>query len=584
MSSRSGCKGYLRCAGGLAVAAVGIVLASCTQIDTQSPTDFIGPVRGVAVTQPAGGQVPGATTQPGPVTTQPVATAPAEAAGPAAAEQAAATSAAGTHPVTPVPAAATQPLPVGITEAVLLSLENNQALAVERFRPQIERAGVAAERAAFDPVLSGGITSSHRKSRSPGTQPRRTNVGLSRGLSAQGGIDQLLPWGTTLGIQGSTDVSYPGTDAFDEFFASRISVNVNQPLLQGFGLDVNLAALRQARIDVEISQYELRGFAEDLVATVQRAYWDYAVAQQQIAIVEQALQLAKKQLDEVAERVRIGQVAETELAAPQAQVALREGNLIDARSILEVRRLQLIRLLNPNGPEMWNRDIILRTQPGVPEVQLGPVDEHVAVAMRMRPELNQARLQLQRNELTIVRTKNGLLPQLDLFVSVGRTGYADSFGPSLRGRDGLGYDVQFGGSFQFPPINRAARAAYTASVLSRNQQIESIRNLEQLVQVDVRTAYTEVERTREQITATAATRRAQEETLRAETEKFRVGRSTALLVSVAQQDLLQAQIAEVQAVVGYLKALIDLYRLDGTLLVRTGIQAPGYEPVMMAGR
>jgi outer membrane protein TolC len=189
---------------------------------------------------------------------------------------------------------------------------------------------------------------------------------------------------------------------------------------------------------------------------------------------------------------------------------------------------------------------------------------------------------VQRDELTIVQTKNGLLPRMDLFVNVGRTGYADSFGGSVHGDAGLGYDVQFGGIVEYPPLNRAARAAYTRSLLSKDQQIESLRNAEQLAQVDVRTAYIEVNRTREQVTATAATRKLQEEALRAETEKFRVGKSTSLLVAAAQRDLLVAQISEVQAVVSHLKALIELYQLEGTLLVRMGIQAPGFEPVSLA--
>ena len=33
-------------------------------------------------------------------------------------------------------------------------------------------------------------------------------------------MDQFLPTGTTIGIEGSTDVSYPGTDAFDEVVGS----------------------------------------------------------------------------------------------------------------------------------------------------------------------------------------------------------------------------------------------------------------------------------------------------------------------------------------------------------------------------
>jgi len=587
MTLLTGCNGWLR---GLALAAVCMSLVSCATVQTQSPLDYIGPAHGAAIrpvagvasvaSQPAAATVPAGEAAAAPPTT----TAPAEAPLPAWPASRPAQGAPATLPGEPVQAPASQPLSVSITEAVLISLEHNQGLVVQRFSPQLRRTAVEAERARFDPDLSGQLSANQRKGRSPGDEPHKTSQSLSRSLGGQIAVDEFLPTGTSISVEGDTGVSYPGTDAFDEFYASRIGVNVTQSLLRGFGLNVNLASLQQAQIDVQISQYDLRGYAQDLVATVQETYWDYALAAQQIAIVTQSLEVAKQQLNDVAERVAVGSVAETELAAPQAQVALREGNLINARSALMTTRLRLIQLLNSDAPDMWDRDIVLQTMPSVPEVDLGTPEEHVQVAMRMRPDLNQARLQLQKNELTVVRTKNGLLPQLDLFVNVGRTGYAESFAGSTHGRDGLGYDVQFGGRFEFPPLNRAARAAYTASVLNRSQQLEAIRNLEQLAQVDVRTAYVEVGRTREQITATAATRQAQQETLRAETEKFRVGKSTSLLVALAQSALLDAQIAEVRAVVGYLRALTELYRLDGTLLVRMGIQAPGSEPVILAAK
>jgi outer membrane protein TolC len=55
-------------------------------------------------------------------------------------------------------------------------------------------------------------------------------------------------------------------------------------------------------------------------------------------------------------------------------------------------------------------------------------------------------------------------------------------------------------------------------------------------------------------------------------------------VAQAQRDLLQSQIDEVAAVVNHLKALVELYRQDGSLLERRGIAAPGQEPVELPAR
>ena len=112
--------------------------------------------------------------------------------------------------------------------------------------------------------------------------------------------------------------------------------------------------------------------------------------------------------------------------------------------------------------------------------------------------------------------------------------------------------------------------------------MEALKNLEQLVEVDVRSALIEINRANEQVSATAATRKLQEESLRAETEKFRVGKSTALLVARAQRDFVASQITEIEALITYLKATINLYQEEGTLLARRGIEAPGDEPVTLS--
>ena len=196
----------------------------------------------------------------------------------------------------------------------------------------------------------------------------------------------------------------------------------------------------------------------------------------------------------------------------------------------------------------------------------------------MRPDLNQAQLLIQRGDLEIVKTKNGLLPRMDLFIGLGKTGYADSFGRSVGDIGGDGYDLSAGITLEFPFANREAQARHQRSLLARRQVAESLRNVEDLVREDVESAYIEVQRTRQQVDATAATRRFQEEKVRAETAKFHVGRTTALLVAQVQRDLVASQVAEVAAVTNCLEAQTSLFRLEGSLLVRRGITAPGQEP------
>ncbi len=465
------------------------------------------------------------------------------------------------------------PLKIGIQDAVLMAMQNNQALLVQRMNPAIKKTFEQQEQAIFDPVLGAQISSKRTVAERLSRAGSSTESSTVDTIPSSVFLDTFFPTGTTLSLQGSNN-TVDSSLYSDTFAETRLGLTVTQAILQGADIRANTASIYQAKIDVTISEYELRGFAELLIEEVESRYWDYALAQRQIEIYTDSLSLAQKQMAEVQERVKIGNLAETELAAAQAEVALRRENLINARSDLAKAQLVLLQLLNPPGENIWYRWLILENQPLAPSVEFDDVEQHVKVALKNRTDLNQARYEVQKGDLEVIKTKNGLLPRLDFFITFGKTGYSDIFNRSVRNVGGDSYDVVGGLLFEYPPINRDARARHSRAVITRQQSIEAVNNLSQIVQVDVRSAYIEANRTKEQIAATAATREFQEEKLRAETEKFRVGKSTSLLVAQAQRDLVASQIAEIEAVVNYLKSLVSLHRLEGSLLERRGISTP----------
>jgi outer membrane protein TolC len=475
------------------------------------------------------------------------------------------------------------PLKITITEAILLCLENNRSLVVQRLNPTIQQTAEEQERAVFDPAInaeaSAGRVKGERLARS-GSQTEDFDTNAAEGIIS---LEQYFPTGTTVALEASSQMD--DSSLYDsKFYDSRLGMTVTQALLRGFGTDVNLARLRQARLDTRMSEYELRGFTESLVAEVERTYWDFALARRQIEIVEESLKVSRQQLNETKELIDVGRLAKAELPAVQAEVAAQEQALIEARANKESIRLRMLRLLNPAGPGIWQRELDLIHQPTLPEIKLEDVELHVAVSKRMRPILNEARLEILRGDLELVKTQNGLLPLMDLFITLGKSGYADSFGESVSNIKKDNYDALAGVQFNYPVFNRDAKALHRRAQLTAEQAQKSLENLSQLVEVDVRTAYIEVNRTKQQIAASSATRMFNEEKLRTETEKLRVGKSTSFLVAQAQRDLLVSRIAEVQALANYLKALIDLYRQDGSLLERRGISAPGREPVKLSSK
>lgn len=469
-----------------------------------------------------------------------------------------------------------KPLKITVYDAIVLSLNNNTQFQIDKLNPSVMFTAEEEERAKFDPVLRAEGRAGQERSQFDKT---------TKGFDAKAGVTTFLPTGTTvnLGVNANQTKNSILTSNPNNEYSASLDLTVTQALLQGAGTEVNLASLRQAHLDTMASEYELRGLAQALTAEVENTYWEHLLAEEEVSVYRKSLELATRLARETRERIAAGDLASTEIYFAEAEAAVREQNLINALSRLEKTRLRLLQLLNPSETALWDRPVKLLTVPEVVPYGVADLQVHLQAARRMRPDLNQARLAIQRGELEVVKTKNGLLPKLDLFILLGRTGYSRSFGRAVRdiGATDGGLDVFAGLTFEYPLFNRKAKARFQRSTLELTQEKEALRNLCQLADQDVLNAHVEINRTAKQIEASRVTVRYQERKLQAEMDRYSMGASTMFRVAQAERDLVTSQVSQVQAAIEHLKAFTQFYLADGTLLARRGIEAPGLEPVVL---
>lgn len=463
---------------------------------------------------------------------------------------------------------------LSVNDAILLSLERQPAFMVERLRPELSRAAEERERAVFDPGLSATLAGGRREfgQLPPGVNGAVQADGDADEWRAAMALEKLFATGARVDASIAADSSDRGVGPAGATAAGRYGLSLSQPLLEGFGRTVRTARLRQAALDVKISHNLLQASAEVLAAGVEKTAWRLIMAERRMAIVEESLRLAESQRDEVMERIRIGRLPEIDSAAGEAEVAQRREDLINTRSAVERARLEMLRLLGCRLTDDWNMDLRINNDPRVPDEPLPSVEESVASALVLRPDLQEARLQVEQGELELVRTRNGLLPRLDAFVALGYTGYGDSFGGGFSGDLGDESSVELGLRIERAIGSRRDRAVHRAAMVGLAQAEAGLENMEAMVQAEVRAAHVEARRSFEQIEATRATRRLREAVLQAETEQMRVGKSTSLMVARAQRDLLEARLSEEESVISHLIARQELYRAEGSLLARKGIK------------
>ncbi|MDF7798000.1 TolC family protein [Pontiellaceae bacterium B1224] len=458
---------------------------------------------------------------------------------------------------------------VSLEEAVMLGLKNNRGLRVQQYEPVIAGAYESIERGIFDPELFAEAAYGKENA----TEVSRSTIDQFQveGSETEGtvGVRQFLATGTE--IEAAVSTEYSESNRSPEQQQARVGLTVTQQLLRGLGPSVNLAGVRQAEIDTEASQFELRGYTEALIADIETTYWQYVAAREAINVFEKSLEIARTQLEEVEARIEVGDLPSNEAAAANAEVALRNQNLIDARSLLTEQRYTLMRLVKPDWLATPADSFKAISRPTVDAVIETDVNASINLALLSRPEIREAELRVRRGKLETVVTRNGRLPKLELFINLGKTGYADAFKESFEDLDGPGYDATVGIGFSQALGNRTARGRDLIARTEVLKSEEALANLRDLVRFDVLLALNELDRARLQISATSQTRVYREQTLQAEQDRFEVGTSTALDVALTQRDLVDSQIAEIRARVAYLNARVRLYLAEGSLLERRGL-------------
>jgi outer membrane protein TolC len=458
---------------------------------------------------------------------------------------------------------------LSIEAAVMHSLQNNRGLRVQQYGPIIAGAFREIERGVYDPELYANV----RFSEETATETARsTGQQFSvEGTDADGaiGVRQRLPTGTEIDLSVRSDRS--SSNRAPEQQQARLGLTLTQQLLRGMGPAVNLAGIRQARFEESASVYELRGYTESLVADVEIAYWEYAASIEAIRVYESSLSVAEQQLEAVLARIEFGDLPKQESAAARAEVAQRKQDLIDAKSAQKRARYSFHRLVYPRLPAMDSSGpVLVSFNDERLYLELDTINR-MELALQSRPEIKEAESLLARDALQTVVTRNGRLPRLELFINIGKSGYADTFRGSFRDSEGPSYDASVGLELTQALGNRAERARDLVAKSTFEQSQIALENLKDSVRYDVVLAVNELERSYSQIEASAETVRYRELALEGFEDRFELGAATTLTVARAQRDLIAAQISQINARLDYLIAQVELLRSEGSLLDRRGI-------------
>jgi outer membrane protein TolC len=439
----------------------------------------------------------------------------------------------------------------------------------------------------YDPAIVGLLNWTHQTAPEVSIQTTDTPTLVSNTTLANAGIQQGFSTGAQAALSFSNN--YQSVNAlsygYTPFTTSSLGLTVTQPLLRGFGMALNRRFIRIAGNERKITGLL---FQQQLIASVYgviRLYTDFVALYEDEKVKRETVALAEKLSSDTKAQVDEGTLAPVEMTRANAQVFSTRQDLINARGLLEEEEAILKNVLTRRGnedPEVRAAHIIPTDALAIPEKdQIRPIQDLISEALANRPDLGQARLQIENSQIGLEGAKSATRPEVDLVGVMQNNGMAGTVNPFALPNPGFtgGYGTVLdqvlarkyptygiGLQMTLPVHNRIAEADLARDELQLKQSQIRLRQFENQARLEVEDALIAMGRARSSYEAAVEARKLQEESLAAEQAKFEVGASTSFFVIQYESLLAQARSTEVAAMSSYVKARAALERATGTIL------------------
>jgi outer membrane protein TolC len=474
---------------------------------------------------------------------------------------------------------------ISLADAAIRALQHNLDINISRQTKESRQADITVEQAKFDPTLS--VNGQYNRTVNPLNRPVFGSTGGNLiGITTfdQRNQSVTLDATTNLLTGGNVDLNYSPSRTsvnqnlatgflFNPSYTGGLALTLTQPLLRNAGLDVTKTFIRVAQNNATVEEHVFRDRVLTVLATVEQTYWEVVFANENLKVAEAALKAAQELLASNRAKAKAGIMSIVDVLQAEAAVASRVEQVLVADKTIRDQEDQLRRLLNP-AEEDLRQDLRL-TPLDQPVVTLEPISlqEAIDTAIEQRPEIVQAKKNMESSDLNTQFAKNQLLPTLSFQGTMGLAGLGKDYGDSVnRNLSGDYYNYGAGLVLSYPLGNRSAWSTYSKRQLEAKNAEASLVSVRQQIIVGVREAVRRVQTDFKRIETTRSARIMAEKQLQAEQERLKVGLSTTRFVLDFQRDLATAQGNELRATVDYNKSLSNLARHKASTLDRYNLQ------------
>jgi HAE1 family hydrophobic/amphiphilic exporter-1 len=517
---------------------------------------------------------------------------------------------------------------IALQDAIAMALLRNPQLAVSAANVKIARYNVVQIKGAYDVALHLEPSSSYSVNppqnflaAGPGEQGQYGPPSAPTFTSGPGNIVQHQS-GFQFGASGQTENgttyqagiqqqrTYNNTlfNAYNPQYLASLNLQVAQPLLKNSGMNATKRQLKLAVVNSDASNAQTLVDASNTISQVETTYWALVAAWRNVAIQEEALSQAIAQQQSNVRLARRGEAAPIDAVESQTQVSNFQNQVFLALETVSRLQNQLKSLVAADTRDpVWAANLVPSTS--VQELpKAAELSTIVEVARQNRPEVRQALDKRLAADIDAAFAKNQSLPQADIQAQYQSNGFAGLLTPVPRfitnyctgapSNGGLGltacptpppntqgtmafaYHNMWAGYFPtfniamivgYPLQGHVARGLRGLASEETTQAKILMQGVYERIGAEARNALQSYQSALSKLDAARHAREAAESVYASELRKFHNGKSTTFLVLQRQIQVAQARGSELQAQTELNRSIVELERVDGTILTGNGV-------------
>ncbi len=448
----------------------------------------------------------------------------------------------------------------------LIAINNNLDVKLAQIDSKIKGTELSYKEAVFDALLKAEINYTRDETKSvsslAGSKTLTNNYDIS--------IDKKLRTGTDVSVDFTnkrewSDSAYVSTNPYHD---SQIEINVTQPIAKNF-----FGLIDRGNIEIikwEIKNTELDSYIkiEDAIILAERSYWKLVLAQEDFKIKKDMLKKSIRLFNQHRRKLKIGLVETGEALAAEANMHLRESELLLASNeVSSTEELLRLRLNLDNKTRLFPTDPL-----SVADLNTNFI-ESLNIAFKNRRDYTSKKNDIESKNINLEMKTNSLFPEIDLTATFSSNGIDSTYHGAIEDIfTDSNPEYSIGIEFSFPLENNEAESEREKARLQKKKAIINLQKTERQIVSDVDEKFRKMSIDKTNLKKMERIENLQKGKLNQEEKRFKYGRSNSDTLIRYQEDLLNAQLMKQKAYFDYKVSILDLMGAEDTFLKYTGLE------------